>query len=201
MMAAADSERYMRNRIMEVCAESVLLKQTFFRDNADLIARAAETIAASFNDGNRLFVFGNGGSAADSQHIAAEFVNRYKMERPGLPGVALSTDTSILTSISNDYDFKYIFSRQLQALGQAGDVAWAISTSGTSPNIIEALKTARRLGLTTIALTGKGGDQAALFSDLTLMVDSTDAPRIQEVHIMVAHVICELVDFKLFQDV
>jgi len=200
-MTSPDSERYMRSRILEACEESVLLKQAFFKDNADLIARTAETIATAFNDGNRLFIFGNGGSAADSQHIAAEFVNRYKMERPGLPAVALSTDTSVLTSISNDYDFKYIFSRQVQTLGQAGDIAWAISTSGMSANILEALKTAQRMGLTTISLTGRGGAQAALFSDITLMVDSPETPRIQEVHITVAHVICELVDFKLFRDV
>jgi D-sedoheptulose 7-phosphate isomerase len=200
-MTSADSEQYMRNRILEACEESVLLKQAFFRDNADLIAKAAETIATAFNDGNRLFIFGNGGSAADSQHIAAEFVNRYKMERPSLPAMALSTDTSIITSISNDYAFKYVFSKQIQAFGQAGDVAWAISTSGSSINILEALKAARHLGLTTMALTGRGGDQAALFSDISLIVDSTDTPRIQEVHIMAAHLICELVDFKLFRDV
>ena len=158
-MTSADSEQYMRNRILEACEEAMLLKQAFFRDNADLIAKAAETIATAFNDGNRLFIFGNGGSAADSQHIAAEFVNRYKMERPSLPAMALSTDTSIITSISNDYAFKYVFSKQIQAFGQAGDVAWAISTSGTSINILEALKAARHLGLTTMALTGRGGGQ------------------------------------------
>jgi D-sedoheptulose 7-phosphate isomerase len=144
-------------------------------------------------------LFGNGGSAADAQHLAAEFVNRFIIERPPLPAIALSTDTSIITSIGNDYDFSEIFSKQIRAIGQAGDVAWGISTSGSSPNVIKALELAKKMGMITIGLTGKDGGQMMKIVDHSLNVSSTSTPRIQEVHITVGHVICEMVDFKLFQ--
>ncbi|HLE17431.1 MAG TPA: D-sedoheptulose 7-phosphate isomerase, partial [Syntrophales bacterium] len=148
---------------------------------------------------NKILIFGNGGSAADAQHLAAEFVNRFMIERPPLAAMALSTDTSVITSIGNDYDFSEIFSKQIRALGQEGDVAWGISTSGNSPNVVKALETANKMKLVTIGLTGKDGGAIAGTVDYWLNVSSNSTPRIQEVHITVGHVICEMVDFKLFQ--
>ncbi|MEA2014398.1 MAG: D-sedoheptulose 7-phosphate isomerase, partial [Thermodesulfobacteriota bacterium] len=149
--------------------------------------------------GNKILLFGNGGSAADSQHLAAEFVNRFLIERPPLPAIALSTDTSVITSIANDYDFSEIFSKQIRAIGTKGDIAWGISTSGSSPNILKAFETAKRLEMTTIAFTGKDGGEMARTADYCLNVASNSTPRIQEVHITAGHVICGMVDYKLFQ--
>ncbi len=189
----------MEERLMEICREGNLLKETFFARHGSAVVKAAQAIAACFNQGNRLYLFGNGGSASDAQHIAAEFVNRFMLERPGLPAVALTTDCSVLTSVSNDYGFKYIFSKQLKALAHRGDVAWGISTSGSSPNVVEGLNTARNLGLHCIALTGGKDSQAALLSDIALEVEGSDTARVQEVHIVVGHAICELVDTILFR--
>jgi len=144
-------------------------------------------------------LFGNGGSAADAQHIAAEFVNRFIIERPPLPAIALTTDTSVITSIGNDYDFSEIFAKQIRALGQQGDVAWGISTSGNSPNVQKGIETAKKMGLITLAFTGKDGGAIAKMVDLSLNVVSDSTARIQETHITAGHVICELVDIKLFQ--
>jgi D-sedoheptulose 7-phosphate isomerase len=131
--------------------------------------------------------------------LAAEFVNRFLIERPPLPAIALTTDSSVLTSIGNDYDFSEIFSKQIRALGQPGDVAWGISTSGTSKNVIKGLEQARKMGLVTIGLTGRDGGDVARMVDFALNVDSTVTPRIQEVHMTVGHVICQMVDMRLFQ--
>jgi D-sedoheptulose 7-phosphate isomerase len=142
---------------------------------------------------------GNGGSAADAQHIAAEFVNRYLIERPPLPAIALTTDTSALTSITNDYGPEEVFAKQIQALGKAGDVLLAISTSGNSPNIVRALEVCRACGIHTIGLTGGAGGKVAALADYLLCVSATAVtPRIQETHILVGHAICEMVDHKLF---
>ena len=164
------------------------------------IAAAATAIAEAFKAGRKLLLFGNGGSAADAQHIAAEFMNRFLIERPPLPAIALTTDTSILTSIANDYSFDEIFSKQVKALGKKGDVALGITTSGSSGNVLKALRAAKKLGMTTIALTGEGGKAASL-CDIALQIPSRSTPRIQEAHIAVGHILCELTDTILFKDV
>ncbi len=189
----------MEDYIVKLFKESSNLKDSFVGENLEGIVSVIDAITAALKAGNKILLFGNGGSAADAQHLAAEFVNRFIIERPPLPAIALSTDTSIITSIGNDYDFSEIFSKQIRAIGQAGDVAWGISTSGSSPNVIKALEVAKKMGMITIGLTGKDGGQMMKIVDHSLNVSSTSTPRIQEVHITVGHVICEMVDFKLFQ--
>ena len=189
----------MEDHIIKIFKESGHLKDVFVGENLEVIVSVVEGITAALKAGNKILLFGNGGSAADAQHLAAEFVNRFIIERPPLPAIALSTDTSIITSIGNDYDFSEIFSKQIRAIGQAGDVAWGISTSGSSPNIIKAIEVAKKIGMVTIGLTGKDGGQIAKMVDYSLNVSSNSTPRIQEVHITVGHVICEMIDFKLFQ--
>ena len=142
-------------------------------------------------------LFGNGGSAADAQHLAAEFVNRFQIERPPLAAIALTTDTSILTSIANDYRFDDIFSKQIKALGKKGDIAWGLSTSGNSPNVVKAVQSARKLGMTTIGMTGRGGELAEC-ADLVLAVASDTTARVQESHITLGHILCELLERKLY---
>jgi len=189
----------MEDHIVKIFKESSQLKETFVNGNLGKIVRAVEAVTEALKSGNKILLFGNGGSAADSQHIAAEFVNRFVIERPPLPAIALSTDTSVITSIGNDYDFSEIFSKQIRAIGQADDVAWGFSTSGTSQNVIKALEVAKKMGMITIGLTGRDGGDIARMVDYPLVVSSNSTPRIQEVHITVGHVICEMVDFKLFQ--
>ena len=189
----------MEDHIIRTFKESSQLKEAFVNENLLKIVQVVEALTAALKRGNKILLFGNGGSAADSQHLAAEFVNRFIIERPPLSAIALSTDTSIITSIGNDYDFSEIFSKQIRAIGQEGDAAWGISTSGNSPNVVKALETAKKMGLVTIGLTGKDGGAAARIVDYWLNVSSNSTPRIQEVHITVGHVICEMVDFKLFQ--
>ncbi len=162
------------------------------------IIQAAEMAARCMGEGGKIAFFGNGGSAADSQHLAAEFVNRFKMERRPLPAVALTTDTSILTSIANDYDFEEVFSKQVRALLGPGDMAVGISTSGTSPNVLKALREARTLGARTLGLSGENTSRMNEVCDLVLGVQSSDTPRIQEVHIFMGHMICEMVERILF---
>ena len=145
----------MREKILQAAQESSQLKEQFFRDNVDAIAEIVRFITETLRRGKKLLIFGNGGSAADAQHIAAEFVNRFFFDRGPLPAIALTTDTSILTSISNDMGFAQVFARQIEALGGKGDIAWGITTSGTSPNIIEGFRKAADMGMKTIALTGK----------------------------------------------
>lgn len=189
----------MEDHIVKIFKESSQLKEVFVNENLGRIVRVVEAVTGALKAGNKVLLFGNGGSAADAQHIAGEFVNRFIIERPPLPAIALSTDTSVITSIGNDYDFSEIFSKQIRAIGQAGDVAWGISTSGTSPNVIKALDMARKIGMITIGFTGRDGGDIARLVDYSLNVSSNSTPRVQEVHITVAHVICEMVDFKLFQ--
>ncbi len=150
-------------------------------------------------DGHKIMLFGNGGSAADAQHIAAEFVNRFTIERPPLAAMALTTDTSILTSIGNDYDFDEIFTKQILALGQKDDIALGISTSGNSTNVLNAFKTARNAGIFTLGMTGRGGKIKGL-ADMVLTVASDVTARIQETHILMGHILCELVDRVLFPE-
>ncbi len=163
-----------------------------------VVQQIAESISLAIGAGHKLLLCGNGGSAADCQHIAAEFVNRFRMERSPLPAVALTTDTSILTAISNDYSFDEVFEKQVQALGQQGDVLLSISTSGRSENILRALKAASHRGLSTVGLTGVNGDKMAPLCDHLLRVQSDDTPRIQEVHIFLGHLLCDLVERMLF---
>jgi D-sedoheptulose 7-phosphate isomerase len=162
------------------------------------IAEMSSLISTALTHGNKLLVMGNGGSAADSQHFVAEIVGRFKMERRALPAVALTTDTSILTAIGNDYGFESIFSRQVEALAAPGDVVIGLSTSGNSPNVLKALTAARECGCRTIGLLGKDGGSIKAACDLSLVVPSTDTPRIQEGHITVIHIVCDLVEKALF---
>lgn len=189
----------MKDIITKSYKDSINVKEAFFKQNLPLIMQTAEVIADAFKAGNKLLLCGNGGSAADAQHLAAEFVNRFMIERPPLPAVALSTDTSILTSVGNDYSFDQIFLKQIKAIGKEGDVLLAISTSGESKNVIMAVKTARDMGIRTIGLTGKSGGKMAKMVDILLNVDSNITARVQEVHITIGHIICELIDHILFQ--
>jgi len=188
----------LRDRVFKILAESINLKKQA-QKKGDAVVEAAEMIADAFTSGSKLMIFGNGGSAADAQHIAAEFVNRFVIERPPLPAVALTTDTSTLTSIGNDYGFDYVFSKQIKAIGQPGDIAWGISTSGSSPNVLQALSTAQERQIKTIVMTGAESGEAALLADVLLDADSANVPRVQELHITWGHIICELVDYILFQ--
>ncbi len=162
------------------------------------ITLLAERLIETFRIGNKLLVMGNGGSAADAQHFAAEIVSRFRMERPGLPAIALSTDTSIITAIGNDYGFERIFSRQIEALAVPGDAVIGISTSGNSPNVQRALEVARQAGCTTIGLLGKDGGSIKTVCDITLIIPSNDTPRVQEGHITVIHILCDLIEQGLF---
>jgi len=169
--------------------------------SAQLIADMADRIVACFRAGNKLLLCGNGGSAADAQHIAAEFVNRFRLDHAALPAIALTTDTSILTSVGNDSSFDNVFSRQVEALARPGDVVVGISTSGQSASVLRALEAARARGATTLGFTGEKGRQAmGLKCDLCLTVPSADTPRIQECHLFVWHVICGMVEKALFPD-
>lgn len=189
----------MEDHIIKIFKESCQLKDIFINDNLGKVVDVVEVITGALKAGNKILLFGNGGSAADAQHLAAEFVNRFLIERPPLPAIALSTDTSVITSIGNDYDFSEIFSKQIRAIGQTGDVAWGISTSGASVNVRKGLETAKKLGIITIGFTGKDGGEIAKIVDYSLNVPSNSTPRIQEVHITIGHAICEMIDFKLFQ--
>ncbi|MDK9717097.1 MAG: D-sedoheptulose 7-phosphate isomerase [Trichlorobacter sp.] len=162
------------------------------------IARLAERLIETFSIGNKLLIMGNGGSAADAQHFAGEIVSRFRMERPGLPAIALSTDTSIITAIGNDYGFERIFSRQIEALAVPGDAVIGISTSGNSANILKALEVAREAGCTTIGLLGKDGGSIKQVCDIPLIIPSNDTPRVQEGHITVIHILCDLIEQGLF---
>jgi len=189
----------MEDYIVKIFQESGQVKDAFVNENLNRIVAVVEAVTAALKAGNQILLFGNGGSAADAQHLAAEFVNRFVIERPPLPAIALTTDTSIITSIGNDYDFAEIFSKQIRAIGRKGDIAWGMSTSGTSVNVVRGLEAAKKIGMVTIGLTGRDGGDVAKIVDYALNVSSTSTPRIQEVHITVGHVICEMVDFKLFQ--
>jgi D-sedoheptulose 7-phosphate isomerase len=190
-----------RRAIEEIFAASIAAKQQFLRDQLDALTEAIELITEALRDGKKLLLFGNGGSAADAQHIAAEFVNRFKLERVPLPAIALTTDSSALTSIANDYGYEHVFSKQVRALGRSGDVAIAISTSGTAPNVLAAVAACRDLGIRVVGFTGGRGGRLADMADLVLCVAATtDTARIQETHILIGHAICELVDLRLFGD-
>ncbi len=185
--------------IIQIFKESSRLKEVFINENLSRIVRIVDAIIGTLKEDKKILLFGNGGSASDAQHLAAEFVNRFIIERPPLPAISLSTDTSVITSIANDYDYADIFAKQIRAIGKAGDIAWGISTSGSSPNVVKALETAKKMGMSTIAFTGKEGSKMAAIADYSLTVSSTSVPRIQEIHITAGHAICEMVDYKLFK--
>jgi D-sedoheptulose 7-phosphate isomerase len=174
--------------------EGAELRRALVRDFSEVILEGTTLITTCLRNGGKVLFFGNGGSAADAQHMAAELVGRFVLERAGLPAIALTTDSSILTAVGNDYGFEQVFARQVQALGRSGDVAVAISTSGNSPNVLEGVKEAKKRNLKTIALTGKNGGALAKQSDLAIRIPSTSTARIQECHIAIGHLFCELVD-------
>ena len=181
---------------------SVSVKQRILQDPGFMqqVMHMGHLLIDCYEAGHKLMVAGNGGSAADAQHIAAEFVSRFNFDRPGLPALALTTDTSILTAVGNDYGYEQLFRRQLEANGVGGDVFLAISTSGNSPNILQALQAARLKGITTFGLTGKTGGKMRDLCDHCLCVPSEDTPRIQEAHILIGHTLCAMVELALFED-
>jgi D-sedoheptulose 7-phosphate isomerase len=178
--------------------EGANLRLKVARESGAAIVRAAETIIHCLQSGGKLLLFGNGGSAADAQHLAAEFVGRFVMERRALPAIALTTDSSIVTAIGNDYGYDFIFSRQLDALAHANDVAIGISTSGNSANVLIAIRKATELGLSTIALAGKDGGALSKAVEIPIVVNDSNTARIQECHITIGHIWCELVERRLF---
>ena len=174
--------------------EHIKASKKTIASNSKLIEIAANICIDSLKKGNKILIFGNGGSAADAQHIAAEIVGRYKVERKGLPAIALTTDTSVITAISNDYGYLHVFDRQVEALANEGDVLIGISTGGSSTNVTSALKLAKELGCSAIGLSGKDGGQFNALCDVNLIAIAEDTPRIQEMHILIGHIICHLID-------
>ncbi len=187
-------------RIREHAETGLQVRREFFERHAELVLEAGRHIALVLARGGKILLCGNGGSAADAQHLAAEFVNRYKLNRPPLAAVALSTDTSILTAIGNDFSFEEVFSKQVEALGRPGDLLLGISTSGNSANVVLALEAARRKGLKTLGFSGRGGGRMNGLCDLLITVDTALTPLVQEVHIAVGHLLCELADYYLFEN-
>jgi len=185
----------MQNKIKKAIEESSGIKALLSSsEGLVLIESAAKKIIAVLKRGGKVIVFGNGGSAADSQHMAAELVGRFKKERRAIPAIALTTNTSSITALSNDYGYDISFKRQLEALGKKGDIAIGISTSGTAKNVNEAVKQAKNTGIETIALSGKGGGKLKGLAYLAIIVKSNDTPRIQEAHILIIHILCELIE-------
>ena len=191
----------MIERIRQYARESIEAKRAFFDSQADKVAQTAELILASVRAGGKVLLFGNGGSAADAQHIAAELVNRLTYDRPPIAAIALTTDTSILTSVANDASFTELFERQLRALGRAGDVAIAISTSGNSANVLRTVEAAKEMNIKVIALSGRDGGKLAPLADIALVVEADNTQHIQETHITIGHILCELVQDALYHKV
>lgn len=190
----------MKDKILKAFEESITVKEKFVDEkNIDKIIEVAKAIANAFNDGKKLILFGNGGSATDASHIAAEFINRFKKERPGLPAISLNTDMAVITSIANDYDFSEVFAKQLKSLADEGDIVIAISTSGNSPNVLKAVDVAKKKRLTTVAFTGIKGEKLASKATYAFTVPSDNTPRIQETHITLGHVLCQMVEEILFE--
>ncbi|WP_319468461.1 D-sedoheptulose 7-phosphate isomerase [uncultured Pseudodesulfovibrio sp.] len=188
-------------KVMDHAAAGLAARKAFFDTKAELVVEIARTMAVCMAGGGKVMFCGNGGSAADCQHLAAEFTNRFKLERPPLPGLALTTDTSALTAIGNDYSFDEVFSKQLLALGRPGDILVGLSTSGTSSNVIRAMREARRNEIITVGLAGQSGGEMTAVSDFLVTVPSADTPVIQEIHIAAGHMLCHLVDHFLFEAV
>ena len=187
----------MQHLIDRILAESLKVKQDTIRRQGETLLAAADMLVAAIASGHKILLFGNGGSAADAQHLAAEFINRFQIDRQPLPAIALTTDSSIITSIGNDDSFERIFAKQVAALGQASDVAWGLSTSGESANVLAALVTAHQKGMHRLGMSGTGGRMETA-TDLLLTVNSSNTARIQETHITMGHILCQLVEYKLF---
>ena len=187
----------MHDIIKAILEDSLETKRRAVTAQMELLIKAADMLATCLASGHKILVFGNGGSAADAQHLAAEFINRFQIERHPLAALALTTDTSVITSIGNDYAFDLIFDKQIHALGRRDDVAWGISTSGNSPNVVAGLQRAREMGLHCLGMTGQGGALKDV-SDLLLTVPSTTTARVQETHIVMGHILCQLVESILF---
>ena len=188
----------MNERIKQYAQESIETKNKFFTANANQVAQAAELLIEAIQAGGKVLFFGNGGSAADAQHLAAELVNRLTYDRPPIAALALTTDSSILTSVGNDASFAELFERQVRALGRAGDVVVAISTSGNSPNVIQATEAAREMQLKVIALAGRNGGRLAALADIALVVEAENTQHIQETHITIGHILCELIQDAIY---
>jgi D-sedoheptulose 7-phosphate isomerase len=188
----------LRHHIAEIFKESTRLKDAFLKDNVDILEQTVNALARVLGLGNKILLFGNGGSAADAQHIAAEFVNRFMIDRPPLPALALTTDSSVLTSISNDFGYDEIFEKQIKALGKEGDAAVGISTSGKSPNVLRGLRTARQMGLITVGMGGPVDSPMKEDCRYYLPVEGGPTPRIQEVHMLIGHSMVEIIDQILF---
>lgn len=191
-LSKEDMQKFLRLDIYEYLRESIRVKEAVIANQIDQIEELAAVIIDAYKKGNKLLVFGNGGSAADAQHLASEFVGRYKMERPGLPAIALTTDSSIITAVGNDYGYDFIFARQVEAHCRAGDIVLGITTSGNSLNVIKAFEVAKKLGAKTAVWTGRDGGEAARLADIAIIVPSNNTPRIQESHVALIHIICEL---------
>ena len=190
----------MKEKILKEFKESSAVKEKFVQGHLDLISEVANAIATTFNEGNKVLLFGNGGSSCDASHIAGEFVNRFKRERPGLPAIALNTDTAVMTAIANDYDYSEVFARQLKSLASEGDMVIAITTSGSSPNVVKALDAAKKKKLKTVVFTGSKGEKLASKATYGFVVPSENTPRIQETHITLGHVLCLMVEEILFEE-
>lgn len=191
----------MKDYIRQQIRNSIAVKEAFLADeaNLDLLNRVAAELIAAYRAGKKTLIAGNGGSAADAQHIAAEFVSRFYFDRPALPSIALTTDTSALTAIGNDYGYEHLFSRQLEANGCSGDIYIAISTSGNSKNVLKSLESAKKLGIKTVGLTGRSGGKMKDMVDYCICVPSDETPRIQETHILIGHILCAAVEKELFE--
>lgn len=190
----------MRDRIKDILLESIQVKEELLRTGVGQIKDIADLIIDCLKKGGKVILFGNGGSAADAQHIAAELIGRFKKDRTALAAIALTTNTSVLTSLANDYGYEVVFAKQVEALGQKNDIAIGISTSGKAKNVSFGLKQAKKNGLKTVALTGGDGGEIAKITDVSLIVHSSVTARIQEAHITIGHIICELVEQTLCQD-
>ena len=190
------------SRVGRTIQASIAVKEALLKNSETIstISNVSELLIEAFRSGNKVILFGNGGSAADAQHIAAEFVGRFAFNRAALPALALSVNTSCVTAIGNDYGFDQVFSRQVEALGRAGDVAIGISTSGNSPNVIRAVTAAKQMGLHTVGLNGGGGGKLEAAVDHCICVPSNETPRIQECHILIGHIISELVERGIFHE-
>ena len=200
MISANAAEDTALSLIRQHAEEGARLRARFFDEAGPDVRQAAWIMAASLAAGGRILICGNGGSAADAQHIAAELVNRFLLDRPALPAVALTTDSSILTSVGNDAGFERLFARQVEALGAAGDVLLALSTSGNSPNVLAAAEVARQRGMSVVGLTGEGGGRLKALCDILLAVPHAQTPLVQEIHITAGHLVCRLIDYYLFEN-
>ncbi len=189
----------MRDRIKDILLESIQIKEELLRNDVGKIREITKIVLYSLKKGGKIMLFGNGGSASDSQHIAAELIGRFKKDRTALAAIALTTNTSVLTSLANDYGYEIIFSKQIEALGNKNDVAIGISTSGKAKNVACAIKQAKKMGIKTVALSGGDGGELAKLADISLVVPSFITARVQESHITIGHIICELVESVYFK--